>query len=53
MSFFECLEAIENCGEGKCMWNIFFSGNYLRSDTNEEVDLGNNERPNAHIWVNG
>ena len=31
---------------------FFFSGNYLRSDTDEKVDLENNERPNAHIWVN-
>ena len=31
------------------MWNIFyyFFGNYLRSDTDKKVDLGNNERRNG------
>ena len=27
----------------------YFFGNYLRSDTDEKVDLGNNERPNVDI----
>ena len=31
------------------IWNIFyyFFGNYLRSDSDEKVDLGNNERPSV------
>ena len=35
------------------IWNIFFYffGNYLRSDTDEKVDLGNNERPNLYAYV--
>ena len=32
------------------IWNIFyyFFENYLRSDSDEKADLGNNERPSLH-----
>ena len=35
-------------------WNIFyyFFGNFLHSDTNEKVDLGNKERPNVTYIYN-
>ena len=28
---------------------IIFFGNYLRSDTDKKVDLGNNERPSGYV----
>ena len=31
--------------------SIYFFGNYLRSDTHEKLDLGNNERPNVQLSV--
>ena len=33
------------------IWNIFydFFGNYLRSDADEKVGSGNNERPNIYV----
>ena len=50
VDFFQSRAPIQigRIGPSHHMEYFFFSGNYLRSDTDEKVDLGNNERPNIY-----